>query len=76
MAAPRADEHAVFDRFVTIHETQYPKATDTLKKDRENLLLFYDFPTEHWQNLRTTDAIELTFATVRYRTMRTCNCVS
>ena len=76
MAAPRADEHAVFDRFVTIYETQYPKATDTLKKDSENLLLSYDFPAEHWQNLRTTDAIESTIGTVRYRNMRTFSCAS
>lgn len=35
---------------------------------------FYDFPAEHWQHLRTTNAIEWTFATMRNRTTRTCNC--
>jgi hypothetical protein len=53
-----------------------PKATETLKKDRESLLAFYDFPAEHWQHLRMTNAIESTFATVRHRTTRTRNCVS
>ena len=41
-----------------------------------SLLAFYDFPTEHWQHLLTTDPIESTFATVRHRTTRTRNCVS
>lgn len=33
-------------------------------------------PAEHWQHIRTTNAIESTFATVRHRTTRTRNCVS
>jgi len=76
MAATRADAHAAFDRFVSIYAARYPKATETLKKDREALLAFYEFPAEHWQHLRTTNAIESTFATVRHRTTRTRNCVS
>ena len=61
---------------LTVHAAKYPKATDTLKKDRESLLAFYDFPAEHWQHLRTTNAIESTFATVRHSTTRTRNCAS
>ena len=76
MAATRADAYTAFDRFVAIYAAKYPKATETLKKDRESLLAFYDFPAEHWQHLRTTNAIESTFATVRHRTTRTRNCVS
>jgi transposase-like protein len=34
----------------------------------DELLAFYDFPAEHWIHLRTTNAIESTFATVRRRT--------
>ena len=41
------------------------------KKDRDELLAFYDFPAEHWQHLRTTNPIESTFATVRLRHRRT-----
>ncbi len=37
----------------------------TLLKDRESLASFFDFPAEHWLHLRTTNAIESTFATVR-----------
>ncbi len=76
MAATRADASAAFDRFVTIYGAKYPKATGVLTKDRDSLLTFYDFPAEHWQHIRTTNAIESTFATVRHRTTRTRNCVS
>jgi putative transposase len=76
MAATRADADAAFDRFVTIYGAKYPKATGVLTKDRDSLLTFYDFPAEHWQHIRTTNAIESTFATVRHRTTRTRNCVS
>ena len=35
------------------------------------MLTFYDFPTEHWVQLRTTNPIGSTFATVRLRTDKT-----
>jgi putative transposase len=47
-----------------------------LKKDRESLLAFYDFPAEHWVYICTTNPIESTFATIRHRTRRTRKCVS
>ena len=40
------------------------------------MLAFYDFPVEHWIHLRTTNAVESTFATVRHRTTRSRNCLS
>jgi hypothetical protein len=40
-------------------------------KDREALLAHLDFSAEHWVHLRTTNAIESTFATVRLRTNKT-----
>ncbi|VVE54544.1 transposase [Pandoraea sputorum] len=76
MAATRADAYAAFERFVSIHSAKYPPVTETLKKDPESLLAFYNFPAEHWQHLRTTTAIASTFATVRHRTTRMRNCVS
>ena len=42
-----------------------------LKKDKEELLAFYDFPAEHWCHIRTTNPIESLFATIRLRTKRT-----
>jgi transposase-like protein len=76
MAATRNDARMAFERFVGQYAHKYPKAAEKLIKDREVLLAFYDFPAEHWQHLRTTNAIESTFATVRHRTTRTRNCVS
>ena len=38
------------------------------------MLAFYDFPAAHWQSIRTTNAIESTFATVRLRTAKTRSC--
>ena len=35
------------------------------------MFAFYDFPVERWDRLRTTNAIESVFATVRHRRART-----
>ena len=37
---------------------------------------FYDFLESYWQNLRMTNPIESTFATIRLRTAKTRNCLS
>ena len=71
MAATRADAVKAFDLFLETYSSKYPKATECLRKDRDVLLAFYDFPAEHWGHLRTTNPIESTFATVRLRTVRT-----
>lgn len=76
MAASREDAHMAFDSFVVNYETKYPKAAETLVKDRDALLAFYDFPAEHWVHIRTSNPIESTFATVRLRTAKTRGCVS
>jgi putative transposase len=71
MAATRAGAQKAFDLFIETYEAKWPKATACLKKGRDQLLAFYDFPAEHWQHLRTTNPIESTFATVKLRTYRT-----
>src|SRR5262245_22524023 len=70
-APGRAEADKAFDLFVRTYEAKYPKATECLAKDRKELLTFYDFPAEHWLHLRTTNAIESVFATVRLRTDKT-----
>ncbi|MBG0881279.1 IS256 family transposase [Burkholderia sp. 9775_39] len=75
-AATRADALVAFNQFVDTYAAKYPKAVEKLTKDRDALLVFYDFPAEHWQHVRTTNPIESTFATVRHRTSRTRNCLS
>lgn len=47
---------------------RFPKAADKIRDDLEQLLAFYDFPAEHWLHLKTSNAIESTFSTVRLRT--------
>lgn len=56
------------DAFAAEFATKWPKAADKITKDREALLSFYDFPAEHWKHLRTSNAIESTFSSVRART--------
>jgi transposase-like protein len=70
-AETKAAAEKAFDLFVATYEAKYAKATDCLLKDREELLVFYDFPALHWLHLRTTNPIESTFATVRLRTAKT-----
>ena len=70
-AATRSEAEKAFDLFGATYEAKYPKATECLSKDRPELLVFYDFPAEHWVHLRTTNPIESTFATVRLRTAKT-----
>lgn len=71
MAETRADAEKAFDLFESKYAAKYDKAVACLKKDREELLAFYDFPAEHWRHLRTTNPIESTFATIRLRHRRT-----
>jgi len=76
MAETKADAKTAFDGFIESYEVKYDKAAECLRKDRDTLLAFYDFPAEHWKHLRTTNPIESTFATVRHRTIRAKGCLS
>ena len=58
-------------RFQEEYEAKYPKAVDCLTKDTDSLFTFMDYPAAHWIHLRTTNAIESTFATVKARTRKT-----
>ena len=64
------------EAFINIWGAKYPKVAECLQKDRDELLVFYDFPAEHWQSLRTTNPIESTFGTIRHRTKRSKGCLS
>jgi putative transposase len=76
MAETKKDALAAFDAFVETWAVKYDKAVESLTKDRDALLAFYDFPAEHWKHLRTTNIIESSFATVRHRTVRSKGCLS
>jgi transposase-like protein len=76
LAETREDAERAFDRTLKRFEPKYPQAMDCLRKDRDALLAFYDYPAEHWVHIRTTNPIESTFATVRLRTKRSRNCAA
>jgi putative transposase len=46
----------------------YQAAGDTLLRDWERMVTFYQFPKEHWRHLRTTNVVESPFAALRLRT--------
>ena len=46
----------------------YRAAGDTLVRDWERMVTFYQFPKEHWKHLRTTNVVESPFAALRLRT--------
>jgi len=76
MAPTQATATKALDGFLQTYEAKCPKAADCLRKDREALLAFSQFPAEHWQHIRTTNPIESTIATVRLRTAKTRGCLS
>jgi transposase-like protein len=63
-------EHAVAaaTRFDAEFRPKWPKAADKIASDLDRLLMFFNFPAEHWLHLKTSNPIESTFSTVRLRT--------
>ena len=49
-------------------ERGHQAAAETLERDWERMMTFYQFPREHWQHLRTTNPVESPFAALRLRT--------
>jgi len=76
MAETKAKALDAFDEFLHLYDAKYAGACECLRKDKDALFAFYDFPAEHWIHLRTTNPIESMFATVRLRTARTKGCGS
>lgn len=71
MAETEKDANRAFNHFVEAYEDKYPRAVETLTKDRAQLMAFYEFPAAHWKHIRSTNVIESVFATVRLRTYKT-----
>ena len=65
-----------YDEFMKCYQAKYPKACECLAKDKEVLFTFYNYPAEHWIHIRSTNAIESAFSTVRHRTRQTKGCGS
>lgn len=72
MRAPdRQTALAELARFRREYGDKYPKAVACLTRDQDTLFTFMTYPAAHWIHLRTTNAIESTFATVKARTRGT-----
>jgi putative transposase len=68
MSAPnRKAVEKEIEAFGEEYGAKYPKAVESLTRDRDELLTFFDFPAEHWLHIRTSNAMESAFATVRLR---------
>jgi transposase-like protein len=67
-AESRAECEQLRDQFKARYAKLYPKAVETLYRDWERMVAFYDFPQEHWRHLRTSNVVESPFAAVRLRT--------
>jgi putative transposase len=68
MSAPsREAAEQQIERFREDYGAKYPKAVESLTRDQDQLLTFFDFPAEHWLHIRTSNPIESAFATVRLR---------
>ncbi|MCD6130374.1 MAG: transposase, partial [Deltaproteobacteria bacterium] len=76
MAESKEKALKAYHEFIKLYGDKYPKAVECLRKDKDVLFTFYDFPAPHWIHIRTTNPIESTFATVRLRTKRTKGCGS
>ncbi len=68
MAEDLDHARAVVKAFERGYGAKYPKAVAKITDDVDVLLEFFNYPAEHWVHLRTTNPIESTFATVRFRT--------
>jgi len=73
-APDKEDAEKNMDKFISVFDDKYPKATKCLSDDKEELLTFYEFPAKHFQHIRTTNPIESTFSTIRLRTKSMRNC--
>jgi transposase-like protein len=76
MAESREAADKAFDLALEKYGVKYASAMECLKKDRTELLTFYDFPAEHWIHIRTSNPIESAFSSIRLRTAKTRNCGS
>lgn len=67
-AQTRAEAEQKRDDCVEAFRKICPQAMETLKRDWDRMVTYYDFPKDHWHHLRTTNIIESPFAAVRLRT--------
>jgi transposase-like protein len=67
-AGTRADAERSRDQCIGQFRKLCPQAMETLQRDWDRMVTYFNFPKEHWHHLRTTNIIESPFAAVRLRT--------
>jgi transposase-like protein len=73
-AEHKANEVKFIDDLAELYNAKYPKAVTCVMKNKNSMVIFDDFPAEHWCHTRSTNPIESTYATVRRRTAKTKGC--
>jgi putative transposase len=67
LAEHKRDAVACFRAWKSMWNTLYPGAVTCIEKDLDELLHFFDTPSDHWKKVRTTNVIERSFREVRRR---------
>jgi transposase-like protein len=68
-AETQGEAERLKDRFLAwCHERGHSATAETLERDWDRMVTFFQFPREHWQHLRTTNPVESPFAALRLRT--------
>jgi len=67
-ATTKKQAESLMERFSERFHKDYPRAVECLLKDKDSLLMYYNYPREHWASLKTTNPIESIFATDKLRT--------
>jgi len=67
-ADTRKQSETLMAQFAETYGRDYPRAVECLLKDQDVLLIYFNYPQEHWVSLKTTNPIESIFATVKLRT--------
>lgn len=70
-APTREEAEARIEAFEKEFGDRYEAAVASLERNKEALLVFYDFPQAHWKSIKTTNPIESIFDSVRLRTRAT-----
>lgn len=66
----RAQAEQFTASFKAKYQPHYPSAIACLERDWAACLTFYDYPEQHWVNIRTSNIIERTFEEVKKRSKK------
>jgi transposase-like protein len=67
-ASSLKEARTLMQEFATNYRALYPRAVECLWETRNQLVMYFLFPREHWKSIKTTNPIESIFSTVKLRT--------